>query len=79
MFNGVEMTVQEIAEKLVKRDNLIRAHDYDFHLRGDGDVELIGYVPDPTLDIKDFEGREMLFPKRWLTLAVYHESEEINV
>jgi hypothetical protein len=73
------MEIQEIAKVLVKRDNLYQAEKYDFADRGDGEIELIGYVPDPTLDIRDFDRREMLFPKRWVTLAVYHESEEINV
>jgi hypothetical protein len=36
----------------------------------DNKVELIGLVDDPTYDINDFRGREMLFPKKWVTLSV---------
>ncbi len=41
-------------------------------------VELIGLIDDPTLDIRDFQNREMLFPKRWVTLAVFDETEEVS-
>ena len=37
----------------------------------DNKVEVIGYVQDPTKDMNDFRGREMLFPKRWVTLGVF--------
>lgn len=49
----------------------MKADKYDLSLREyDNKVELIGLVQDPTYDMKDFEGREMLFPKRWVTLDV---------
>jgi len=74
------MNIREIAKKVAIENKMPKAEKYDMHLRDYDDmVELIGYVPDPTLDIRDFERSEMLFPKRWVTLAVYHESEEINV
>ena len=73
------MEIQEIAKVLVKRDNLYQAEKYDFADRGDGEIELIGYVPDPTLDIRDFDRREMLFPKRWLTLGVLPASTQVKL
>jgi hypothetical protein len=42
-------------------------------------VELVGLVQDPTADMNDYRGREMLFPKRWVTLAVFPASEPVNV
>ena len=42
-------------------------------------VELVGFIQDPTADMNDDRGREMLFPKRWVTLAVFHSSEKVNV
>ena len=57
---------------------LPRADKYDLFLREyDNKVELIGLVQDPTLDMNDFRGREMLFPKRWVTLAVYDASYKV--
>jgi len=29
--------------------------------------------------MNDYRGREMLFPKRWVTLAVFDASEPVNV
>lgn len=69
---------REIAEKLVSKYNLFRAQKYDLVLRDfDNKVELIGFIDDPTLDIRDFQNREMLFPKRWVTLAVFEDTEEV--
>jgi hypothetical protein len=45
----------------------------------DNMVELIGLVDDPTYDITDFRGREMLFPKKWVTLDVFEPSTKVNV
>jgi hypothetical protein len=33
-------------------------------------VEVIGWMQDPTADMRQYEGREMLFPKRWVTIGV---------
>ena len=41
--------------------------------------ELIGLVDDPTYDIADFVGREMLFPKKWVTLDVLEPSTKVTV
>jgi hypothetical protein len=67
-----KMTTQELAKKIAVDNNLIKADKYDLSLREfDNKVELIGLVQDPNYDMKDFEGREMLFPKRWVTLGVF--------
>jgi len=65
------MTVQEIARKLASQSG-VKADKYDLYLREyDNMVELVGLVPDPNYNMKDFVGREMLFPKRWVTLDVF--------
>lgn len=64
------MNTSEIAQKIARQKKLF-AEKYDlFYREFDDKIELIGYVPDPTYNMKDFEGREMLFPKRWVTLDV---------
>jgi hypothetical protein len=74
------MEINDIIKKLLSQNKIFRAEKYDLVLRDfDNKVELIGLVQDPTLNIKDFEGREMLFPKRWLTLAVFDQSMEIKL
>jgi len=40
---------------------------------------LIGLVQDPNYSMNDFRGREMLFPKRWLTLTVLDAETVVNV
>lgn len=72
------MNIQEIAKKLATQYKLPRAEKYDLVLREyDNMVELIGFVQDPTYDMKDFVGREMLFPKRWVTIGVFNAEMEI--
>ncbi len=62
---------RDLAKELAEKYNLHKADYYDLVERTyDGLYELIGRVPDPTYDMKDFIGREMLFPMRYLTLAV---------
>lgn len=39
--------------------------------------EILGLVPDPTVDPNDFRGREILFPKKWVTLNTV-SLEEVN-
>ena len=74
------MNIRELAKKLAIEKKLPRADKYDLFLRElDNMVELVGLVQDPTLDMNDFRGREMLFPKRWVTLAVLPASEPVNV
>ena len=74
------MNIREIAKKLAIDNRLPRADRYDLYLRDfDGMVEVLGWMQDPTADMNDYRGREMLFPKRWVTLAVFHASEPVNV
>jgi hypothetical protein len=73
------MNIREIAKKVAVENNLPKAEQYDMELRYDGMVELIGLVSDPTCDMNDFRGREMLFPKRWLTLEVFGPEYEVKV
>ena len=58
---------------------LPRAERYDIVSRDfDNMVEVIGYVQDPTKDMNDFRGREMLFPKRWVTLGVFASTLKVS-
>lgn len=69
--------IKKIAEKLAEKFNH-KAEKFDLYYRDyDDKVELIGFVPDPTVDMKDFIGREILFPKRWITLEVLESDMEI--
>lgn len=64
------MNTSEVAQKIARQKKL-HAEKYDlFYREYDDKIELIGYISDPTHNMKDFEGREMLFPKRWITLDV---------
>ena len=57
-----------------------KAYKYDVVLRDfDNKVELIGLVDDPTYNIADFRGREMLFPKKWVTLDVFEPTTKVTV
>lgn len=72
------MNTREIAKKLAVEHRLPRADKYDLFLREyDNSVEVVGLVQDPTVNMKDFEGREMLVPKRWVTLGVLPESTKV--
>ena len=74
------MNIRELAKKLAIEKKLPRADKYDLFLREfDNMVELVGLVQDPTLDMNDFRGREMLFPKRWVTIGVLSEETRVNV
>lgn len=74
------MKIQEIAKKLAIENKLFRAEKYDLFYRDfDNMVEVIGFVPDPTYDMKDFVGKEMLFPKRWITLGVFDAETQVKV
>jgi hypothetical protein len=65
------MSFRELAKKLAVEYKLPRAEKYDLAYREFDDmVEVIGWMQDPTYNMKDFEGREMLFPKRWVTIGV---------
>mgnify|MGYP003334713915 FL=1 len=74
------MNTREIAKKLAIENKMPRAERYDLYLRDyDNMVEVIGWMQDPTNDMKNFQGREMLFPKRWVTIGVLPAETEVNV
>lgn len=74
------MTLREIAKKLAIENKMPKAEKYELALREYDDmVEVIGWMEDPTYDMKDFQGREMLFPKRWVTIGVIPADTMINV
>ena len=74
------MKTYEIAKKLAVEYKMPRADKYELYLRTfDNMVEVLGFVQDPNSDIRDFVGREMLFPKRWLTIGVLPMETEVNV
>jgi hypothetical protein len=72
------MNIPELAKRLAAQNNLPRAERYNLWLREfDNMVELIGLVPDPNYDMRDFVGKEMLFPKRWVTLGVFDANMKV--
>ncbi len=74
------MNIREIAKKLAIDNRLPRADRYDLYLRDfDGMVEVLGWMQDPSADMNDYRGREMLFPKRWITIGVLPAGERIRV
>jgi|TARA_R110000868_G_scaffold147979_1_gene369635 hypothetical protein len=74
------MNIREVAKKVAVEHKMPKAEKYDMALRDyDGMVEILGFVQDPTLSMSDFEGREMLFPKRWVTIGVLPAETEITI
>jgi hypothetical protein len=74
------MNTREIAKKLAIEHKMPRAERYDLFLREfDNMVEVVGWMQDPTKDMKDFQGREMLFPKRWVTIGVLPAETSVSV
>jgi hypothetical protein len=74
------MNTREIAKKLAIENKLPRAERYDLFLRDyDNMVEVIGWMQDPTQDMRNYQGREMLFPKRWVTIGVLPAETRVNV
>jgi hypothetical protein len=74
------MNIREVAKKLAVEFKMPRADRYDLYLREfDKQVEVLGWVQDPTADMNDYRGREMLFPKRWVTIGVLPEGTMVNV
>lgn len=72
------MNIRDIAKKVAIENQLPRAEKYDLFLREyDNSVEVLGLVQDPTINLKEFEGREMLTPKRWVTIGVLPESTKV--
>ena len=74
------MNTRELAKKLAIEYKMPRADRYDLYLREyDNMVEILGWVQDPTREMNEFRGREMLFPKRWITIGVLPAGERIRV
>lgn len=74
------MNIQELAKRIAISQKLTKAYKYDLVYRDfDDSVELIGLVDDPNYDMKDFQGKEMLFPKRWLTLEVLDPNTPVRM
>jgi hypothetical protein len=74
------MNTQKLARQIAETLGLTKSYSYDLFLREyDNMVEVVGLVDDPTYDIKDFQGREMLFPKKWVTLEVIDASYKVKV
>lgn len=73
MIDNVIKLAKQLGEKKFK------AYKYDLFLREfDNKVELIGLVDDPNYDMADFRGREMLFPKKWVTLDVLESNMKVT-
>ena len=76
-MSNITKVAKQLAETNAK---LPKAYKYDLVMREfDNKIELIGLVDDPTYDISNFVGREMLFPKKWVTLDVYEPSTRVTV
>ena len=74
------MNTFRLAKQIAESEKMPRAYKYDLFLREfDNVVEVVGLVDDPNYDMKDFQGREMLFPKRWVTLGVFPAETPVNV
>jgi len=74
------MNLRELAKRLAIENKMPRAEKYDMALRDfDDQVEIIGWMQDPNYDMKDFDGREMLFPKRWITIGVLPAETQVKV
>jgi hypothetical protein len=74
------MNTREIAKRLAVEYKLPRAEKYDLAYRVFDDmVEVIGWMQDPTYNMNDFEGREMLFPKRWITIGVLPSDTQVSL
>ena len=73
--------ITKVAKQLAEANSkLPKAYKYDLVMRDfDDKVELVGLVDDPTYDISDFRGREMLFPKKWVTLDVFEPTTKVTV
>jgi hypothetical protein len=74
------MNFREIAKKVAVEHKLPRAERYDLVYREFDDmVEVLGWMQDPTYDMNDFQGREMLFPKRWVTIGVLSADTQVTL
>jgi len=73
------MNLRELAKRLAIENKMPRAEKYDMALREfDEQVEIIGWMQDPNYDMRDFQDREMLFPKRWVTIGVLSAETQVK-
>ena len=83
LVNGektVSIQTWKVAKQIAENMKLVKAVRYELVYRDiDDQVELIGLIDDPTYDMNDFRGREMLFPKKWVTLSVLDPSYEVTI
>jgi len=76
-MSSITKVAKDIAEK---NGSYTKAYKYDLFLRDyDNKIELLGLVDDPTYNLADFRGREMLFPKKWVTLDVLEPTMKVAV
>lgn len=82
----MNVDMRKIAEQIAEKYAFIAKHnvyDYDFDVREyDGMIELLCLVEDPTLTKTDKNyilENNIPMPKRWLTAAVLHPEEQVNV
>ena len=74
------MNTRDLAKRLAVEFRLPRADRYDLFLREfDNKVEVLGWMQDPSQSMNDFRGREMLFPKRWVSIGVLDAETRVNV
>ena len=74
------MNTRDLAKRLAVEFRLPRADRYDLFLREfDNKVEVLGWMQDPSQNMNDFRGREMLFPKRWVSIGVLDAETRVNV
>ena len=73
------MNTNKLAKQIAFDNKLPRAYKYDLFLREfDNMVEVVGLVDDPTSDMRNYVGREMMFPKKWVTLDVMDANYEVR-
>ena len=76
----MNMNIRDLARRLVNEYKLPQADRYDLYLREfDNKVEVLGWMRDPNLNFHDYESREMLFPKRWVTIGVIDAEDRVRV
>ena len=75
------MNTSKLAMQVATENNLKGcAYKYDLFLREyDNKVELLGLVDDPTVNFEDFREREMLIPKKLVTLKVLSAKYKVRV
>jgi len=74
------MNIRDLAKKLAIENKMPHADRYDLFLREfDNSVEVLGWMQDPTINANSFQNREMLIPKRWVTIGVLDADMKVKV